>query len=295
MNILVTGGTGFVGSHLVKKLREDNHNVYILSRSMGSEGDRYSKNRIVWDKCYQIKNMDDVPQLDFVINLMGENLANKRWSETQKKEIRDSRVIATKELIKQLDDAQKLPKRWIQASAIGIYPKNRDEIFDEDSQEKDKDFLSSVCIEWERVLRELPQDVHSQIVRIGLVLGKDGGLVKKLLPLFKMNLGSKLSSGHQKMSWIHVEDLVKVIVHLVDNKEVKLINGVSEVNTNREFTDALCEALNKFQGPPVPSFALKLMMGEMSTLALDGQEVRSKYLLDLKHKDIKEMFKKELA
>ena len=286
MNILVTGGTGFVGSKLVQKLKDKGYNVIVLTRKT-----IFSDIRLIWDDCYQIQNPEVLPEkLDMVINLMGENLSSARWTKKQKQELRDSRIISARELKKQLKELNKLPERWIQTSAIGIYPKNQEEIYDEDSIDTGDDFLALLCKEWEKVP---PNETKNQIIRIGLVLEKNGGLLNKLHPIFRYNLGANLSNGQQYMSWIHLDDLVQTFLYLIENPDIKLINAVSEVSTNAEFTDAFTKALSKFKAPSIPGFVLKLLLGEMSSLALDSQEIRSKYNLQYKYKNIYDLLKDE--
>lgn len=285
MNILITGGTGLVGSNLVKKL-EKNHKVFILSRQKNYD-------YLIWNG-KNILNPGKFPEkFDVVVNLMGENLANKRWSDKQKEKIIKSRVDGTKNLIKTLSQNNKMPKKWIQASAIGIYNKNSHNIFDETSPIKSHDFLSEVCCKWEEVI---PKDIKNYIVRIGLVLSKEGGLLKKIEPIFKLNGGSKLSDGQQFMSVIHLDDLTDLFVDLIENDyENKIINGVSTYCSNQEFTSSLCNHLNKFEVPiGVPSFMLKMLMGEMSVLALDSQKVTSSYN-NFKYDSINKIFEKEYS
>lgn len=178
MNILITGGSGFVGKKLIRKLKESGHNTLILTRNGNSLNS--AKDKLFWNNCYQLQNPQIIPeQLDLVINLMGENLSAKRWTETQKKELRDSRIISSRELQKQLKELKKMPKRWIQASAIGIYPKNTEDTYNEDSPQTGNDFLATLCKEWETVL---PEESENQIIRIGLVLEKKWRSTKKITP-----------------------------------------------------------------------------------------------------------------
>jgi uncharacterized protein (TIGR01777 family) len=284
MKILITGGTGFVGQRLIKKLFADGHDVVILTRNPEkarlneSTGAKFHR----WDGISEDVPADAYQGVEAVINLMGENIANKRWSDNQKSKLKKSRIDATRKLVEGCEKHLEKPlKVFISASASGFYPVNTGETLDESSN-AGSGFLSELCQEWEKATEGLTKTERKIISRTGVILGPESGALNKLLPIFKMAAGGPIGSGNMVMSWIHVEDMVKAFSEWLVNDKYNGVYNMVAPNpvTNKVFTKALGKAVRKPAIFPVPSFMLKLIMGEMSTIVLDSQKLIPKRLID---------------
>ncbi|MCP5509808.1 MAG: TIGR01777 family protein [Chlamydiales bacterium] len=257
MKIYITGSHGFIGSHLVKYLSDLGFEMMPLNRG-------------------------EMPSLkaDAIIHLAGENIAGQRWTAAYKKTIYDSRVIGTQNLVHDLIENDLIPKVFISASAVGYYGDRGSEILTENSM-KGEGFLADVCSDWELASMDL-QDARVCHARFGMVLSRDGGALAKLLPLFKAGLGGRLGSGCQYVSWIHMDDLVRGLHHiLVTNCLAGPINLTApEPVLNKVFTQALAQALNRWVGPPIPAWILRLVLGEKAdNLLLASQRAVPEKLL----------------
>lgn len=284
MKILITGGTGFVGQRLLKSLASQGHECVVLTRN--PEKARLHESTPAtfhrWDGV-----LEDVPKeafdgIDAVVNLMGENIADKRWSDSQKKKLEESRITATKNLVAGVEKHCEKPlQAFISASAIGYYSINTGAQLDEDSS-KGNGFLSDLCEKWESATDGLTKADRKIIMRTGVILGPESGALNKLLPIFKLGGGGPIGNGKMMMSWISVEDMIKAIgTFLTDSKFQGTYNMVApQAVANTEFTKALAKAVKMPAFFPVPPFALKLLMGEMSTIVLDSQHVYPKRLLE---------------
>lgn len=275
MKILVTGGTGFVGSKVCESLVLKGHDVHVITRNP----ERASKNLMLPVKFIQGDLSKHTVKIDSnydgVINLMGENIGEKKWTPKQKKIILNSRKVSTQNLFESLKGNH--GEFFIQASAIGYYKDSEgDELLDENSAKGDH-FLSDVCEQWEKESKVFKNLFKNHItLRIGVVLGFDGALMHKLLPLYRYGLGGKLGDGKQWMSWIHVLDLVNIINYVIDNKLSGLFNAVApESVQNNEFNKQLANFTNRLAIFKVPKFVLKLLMGDQSYLALSSQRIKS--------------------
>lgn len=302
MKILVTGATGFIGTPLVKKLSERGHQVLALSRTPSKIEEIFGQG-VVPCSFASITGLIDpsaVEDVDAVINLMGENISGGRWSEERKEKIRSSRIEGTRALVNSFkDQPEGKLKCFINASAVGIYPTNTESKLEEDSPLGDG-FLASVCKDWENEARRI-KEIHPQtrlvITRFGVVLGKGGGALNKMITPFKLGVGGKIGDGSQVMSWVHLEDLIDILIKcLEDERYVGVFNVTSPGPvTNREFTKALGGALHRPTPFPVPPFALKAVFGEMSKIILDSQDVRPTHLQNLgyhfKYRDINKALK----
>lgn len=277
MKVLITGATGFVGQRVVKQLLQEGHQVVVLSRNvakgalkLGSKCEYFQ-----WIDTKSLPPLEAFKGVDGVVNLMGESIGEKRWSEEQKKEIYDSRIISTRQLVLAIEKLSEKPKVFVSASAVGIYGNRGDEEITEASS-VGNDFLAQVCKDWEAEAFKAREDgLRVVIIRTGVVLGRGGGALKKMLPVFKLGAGGPLGPGEQYMSWVHVDDLASMYVEALKNSSIEdVYNGTAPYPAkNKEFTYALGKALHRPVFMPVPTFGLKLLFGEMSQILLEGQKV----------------------
>jgi uncharacterized protein (TIGR01777 family) len=270
---LVTGATGFVGQHLVRQLDAP----VVLSR--GTEHARRClaiDDVFQWDPASSEPPVEAFEGVEAVFHLAGESIAEGRWTEEKKARIRDSRVLGTRNLVSILCRLNEKPKVLISASAVGFYGDRGDEPLNE-SAGPGKDFLSEVCVAWEHEsLPAVEAGIRVVHPRIGIVLGPDGGAVPKLARLFRLGLGSPLGNGQQWMPWVHVDDLIEMMLFAAARSDLKgPINAVApRPATNREFTKLLGKALHRPTVlPAVPAFALRAALGGFADALLASQKV----------------------
>ncbi|MEZ6964422.1 TIGR01777 family oxidoreductase [Aeromonas sp. S9(2024)] len=272
MKILITGGTGFIGRRLVAHLKV-NHEVVVLSRQGSRAYTLLGHDIKVLDS---LDRLDDLNDVDAVINLAGEPIAAGRWSEQRKQLLCDSRWLLTEQLVDLIKLSTTPPKVLINASAIGWYGRQDDAPLDEQCQTPHDEFTHQLCQQWETLAQEARSRLTRVcIVRIGLVLGTDGGALPKMLPPYRFGLGGPMGAGNQVMSWIHVQDLVRAILFLLEHGECDgIFNGTApHPVSNREFSQTLAHTLHRPHLFTVPAALLRLMMGEASDLLLTGQHV----------------------
>lgn len=284
MKILITGGTGFVGQRLLKALHDQGHECVVLTRNPDKARLHESTPATFyrWDGVLESVPKEAFNGIEAVVNLMGENIANKRWSDAQKKKLQESRITATKTLVQGIEEHCQTPlKVFISASAIGFYPVNTGKQLDETSA-KGTGFLSDLCDQWEKATDGLTKAERKITMRTGVILGPEAGALNKLLPIFKLGGGGPIGNGKMMMSWISVEDMVKAIgTFLTDSKFQGIYNMVApQAVPNKEFTKALAKAVRMPAIFPVPPMALKLLMGEMATIVLDSQNIYPKRLIE---------------
>lgn len=284
MKILVTGATGFVGKKLCQDLFLDGHELVILSRNANKAKSTLAlpASYVTWDPSGLVPENNAIKDVDAVINLMGENLASGRWTDAKKTSIKDSRVQGTQNLVTSLEKQLKHPlKVFLSYSAIGYYPAGAQQSFDE-SGPRGQGFLADVCASWEEKVSELSKTDRTVIFRVGAVLGRGGGAVAKLLPIFKLGLGGPIGNGQQMMSWIHRSDLIALTKKAIKDASMSgIYNAVApEPVTNKEFSKTIAAVLKKPCILPVPSLALKIAYGEMSAVILDSQSIVSSRLAD---------------
>ncbi len=282
MKILITGATGFVGTPLARALFLAGHELVLLTRNAKAAERRIGVlgRYVEWEPLSGPPPAEALEGIDAVFNLMGENLGAGRWSEARKQAIYGSRIVGTRNLIAGFAKGNP-PALWVNFSAIGYYPVNQPERFDE-SGAAGSGFTTKVCADWEAEAAKSGA-ARQVVLRVGTVLGANGGALEKLLPVFKMGAGGPVGAGRQQMSWIHRDDLVALcLACLEDERYEGVINAVApEPISNRDFSRALGRALRRPSLMPAPPFALKLAFGEMSQLVLDGQAIVSSRLPEL--------------
>jgi uncharacterized protein (TIGR01777 family) len=272
VNVTITGASGFLGQRVVQKLLETDTAVHVLGRKRSDNlpaAVQFSE----WNSSETEPPAASLASADAVIHLAGEPVA-QRWTEAARKRIFDSRVDGTRHLVNALSTQSSRPRVLVCASAVGYYGSRGDQILTEAST-AGSDFLARVVVGWEEAA-QLAESLGIRVVRLrfGMVLGH-GGALAKLLPPFRFGLGGRLGSGHQWMAWIHIEDAVKLILFTLGYSAIRgAVNATApHPVTNQEFTDRLATALHRPAIFPVPAFALKLALGEMSEVLLASQRV----------------------
>ena len=276
--ILITGGTGLIGRYLIKSLSKASNTIYVLTRSES----RFENNVnfINWDPDSQRLDLSNIPAVDYIINLAGASIDGSRWTNSYKRKILESRLNSTSLLFKEIKKLKQKPSLYIGASASGFYKKNT-KVAQVEEDYKGSDFLSDVVAKWEKESNNfMKYGIRTVLLRIGLVLSKDGGVLKKLYPIFKLFLGVPIGSGRQTISWIHIKDLVDFIHKSIGDNKISGVYNLTapEVITNYKFTEELALVWKRPVFPKIfkaPSLIVKLLFGEQSSLVLNGLNVSS--------------------
>lgn len=269
-NVLITGGTGFIGRKLCRILSIEGYTVYVLSRKPESV------KKLCGESISAVSSLDDLSddlQLEAIINLAGAPVAEGRWTPARKELLISSRTEITKKIAEYVERAKNKPRRLISGSAVGYYGDGGERVLDEDSSFNDE-FTHHLCQEWEsEACRVLEYGVMLTILRIGLVVGKNGGFLQKMLLPFKMGLGGRLGDGSQWMPWIHMDDIIGLVLFIMNDEDMEGVFNATAPNpvTNEVFTRTLAKVLGRPTLMPLPAFFLKLAFGEMSRLLLTGQ------------------------
>lgn len=277
MRIIITGGTGLIGRALCPLLLADGHLVTVLSRNPDESRGMPSGVRLEqWDGKTTAGWSHLANGVDAIINLAGAGIADRPWTTSRKKIIRESRIHAGLAIQKAIDEAKQKPKVLLQASAVGYYgARHDDEIITEEAP-PGTDFLAKVCFDWEMSTAPVSRmGIRRPILRTGIVLSKEGGAFAKMTLPFKFFAGGPLGSGKQWMPWIHITDQVRAIKFLLDNPVADGPFNLASPNpvTNQQFSEILGATMRRPAFVPAPAFAMKTILGEMSTIVLDGQRV----------------------
>lgn len=272
MRILITGGTGFIGQHLLPRLQAEHHELVLFTRDA-------QRARRLFPMAQCIERWHDLHgRVDAVINLAGEGIADRPWNNKRKQQLRDSRIALSQAMVIRLGQIQQVPAAVLQGSAIGYYGNSGPAVTEADAA--GQDFAARLCADWEAVVQPLVA-AGSRVcyLRTGVVLGNDGGMLKRMLLPFRLGLGGRLGKGQQPLSWIHIEDWVAAALHLLANEHLNgPFNLTAGTVSNAQFTKALAGALHRPAFMHVPGGVLKLLLGEMSQLLLEGREVVPEHL-----------------
>lgn len=268
--ILITGGTGLIGTQLTQQLLDLNYEIVHLTRSKNS---RFPIRTYEWDIRKGIIEAGALEGVHHIIHLAGESIAAKRWSEEQKKRLFSSRIDSAALLYQYAQKEQSPLKTFISASGINIYgTKTSEHTFTEEDQ-PENDFLAELTIAWEKAADEFSEKCRVVKLRTGVVLAKDGGALDKISKPIKFGVGAPLGSGKQYIPWIHIDDIVEMYIHALQQETVQgAYNAVAPSPvTNKELTQKIAKTLKRpLFLPPIPGFILKLMLGEMADLVLEG-------------------------
>lgn len=275
MNILITGATGFIGSNLIEKFKS--HNITILTRDITKANNLFIKHDIkILNSLDSISN-DAV--LDIIINLAGSPIS-KRWTKKYKKTLIDSRVLTSEKIAILVKRLIVKPKKIISASAIGYYGSQSADVTEESAPKKC--FTNNLCSQWEESIMKCNNlGANVVILRLGVVLGLNKGILKETEPMFKLGLGGKIASGRQYLSWVHIVDVVDSIEFLINDNSASGAYNLTAPQpvTNKDWTNSLAKTLNRPAIIPLPSFLIKLIFGEMGeSLLINGVKVLPKRL-----------------
>ncbi len=276
MKIAIVGATGFVGSRLVEQLQTQGHQVKILTRNPGLAISRFPQAEVIGYTPLQSGEWQkSISGCDAVVNLAGEPIAEKRWTPSQKQTILDSRNLGTQKIVEAISQADVKPQVLINASAIGYYGTSETAKFDETSA-AGKDFLAEVCTAWETAAQAVTASgTRLVILRMGIVLGENGGALGKMLAPFSAFVGGPIGSGKQWFSWIHRDDVVKLIITAITDSQMQGVYNATAPNpvTMQDFAHTLGNVMSRPSWLPVPNFALEAMLGEGAIVVLQGQQV----------------------
>ncbi|SMB97087.1 domain of unknown function DUF1731 [Hymenobacter roseosalivarius DSM 11622] len=280
--VLITGGTGLIGTRLAELLIDAGYEVALLSRQTSAS--HYHTFR--WDPRHDILDPAAIRYADYIINLAGSSVSDGKWTEERKREILESRLNGTRLLAKELAKGEHHVRAFLSASAIGIYGDSGDKLVNEEMPPNTPadDFLADVSRKWEQAAQEVAAlGIRTIIARIGIVLSTEGGALPQMARPVKLMAGAALGSGKQFMSWIHLDDLCRLLIQMLDEPQWQgTYNAVSpNPVTNQIFTETLADVMHRpLVLPKVPAFALNLMMGEMSEIVLASQRVSAEKVLN---------------
>lgn len=278
MKILITGGTGLIGRHLIPRLLELGHSIIVVTRSPDKARQLLDARVELWKGLSECSNLDGI---DAVINLAGEPIADKRWTKEQKQRLCNSRWQITQKLVELIAASSQPPGVFISGSAAGYYGDLGEVVVTED-EPPHNEFTHKLCARWEQIACGAQSDATRVcLLRTGVVLAPKGGILGKMVPPFKLGLGGPIGNGRQYLAWIHIDDMVNGILWLLDNALRGPFNMVSPYPVrNEQFAHALGHALHRPAVLRAPATAVRLLMGESSVLVLGGQRALPKRLED---------------
>lgn len=277
VNILITGGSGLIGQALIKRLQANR--IIVLTRNPEKSANVLPDNIEVTSSLAEV----DFNNIDVVVNLAGEAIVDKRWSSTQKNTICQSRWQITQNLVDKIHAATTPPHSFISGSAIGFYGRQGASAIDEAHQDIHDEFSHQVCQKWEAIAQQANSDkTRVCLIRTGIVLASNGGALSKMLPAFRFGLGGPIANGQQFMSWIHIDDMVAVLLAAIEQPALSgVINATAPTPvSNQEFSETLSSVLSRPCMFRVPAFVLRILLGESADLILYGQNVLPRKLLD---------------
>lgn len=279
--VVITGGTGYLGKHLVNELHKA-YKIVILTRNPHKYKNMGNVLYEEWDNLNTIE--EKLEEAYAIINLAGENIGSKKWTQDQKKKILNSRITAAQTIKKSIELCNNKPKVWIQASATGYYGVQNHTVFDEGSPKGEGSFLSDVCYEWEKPINALDSHIRKLIIRTGVVLSLDSSLVKQLIMSFKFGVKSIPGNGGEYLPWIHIEDEVRAIKFLLSHEECSGIFNLTspESSSMQQIINEIGKYKNSIISLHIPKFFLKLIFGKEMTeeIILTNQKIYPKKLLD---------------
>ena len=282
MKLLITGATGLVGSEIVNQCHQLGYSVNYLSRDKENLEQKPNYKGFHWDISKKEIDPACLEDVNVIIHLAGAPIS-ERWTSSYKKTILDSRIESAKLLHKLLEDIPNQVEHFISASAIGIYPSSLMNFYTEDYEHTSSSFLGEVVEKWEAAADTFKSlNISVSKIRTGLVLDKNEGALPAIAKPVMFGLGAPLGSGKQWQSWIHVRDLAKLYLHVLNNDLEGVYNGVAPTpETNKDLTEWVAKVLGKpFFMPRVPKFVLKLILGEMHTIVVESQRVSSQKIED---------------
>lgn len=273
MHILLTGGTGLIGRRLCKHWLAQGHQLTVLSRKPDDVA------RLCGANVRGIAHFDDIgtQHVDAVVNLAGAPIADRPWTRKRKILLWDSRITLTEQLVTWLERREQKPDVLISGSAVGWYGDGGERELDENAQPVSEDFASRLCIAWEETAQRAETlGIRVVLVRTGLVLADEGGMLQRLLPPFKLGMGGPIGNGRQWMPWVHIEDQIALIDFLMSRDDARGPYNACALSPvrNRDFAKTLASVLHRPSFMPMPAVALRVLLGELSILLLGGQRAR---------------------
>lgn len=282
MTILITGATGLVGQELVSLLLQNGHIVHYLSTSKKKLVFNTNYKGFYWNPKTAEIDIASLTDVEVIVHLAGANVA-KKWTKSYKEEIIESRILSTRLLFQTLQKTPNRVKQIVSASAIGIYPDSLTNTYHETDLDVDVSFLGNVVKLWENEVSQFEKlEIVVSKIRIGIVFAKNGGALQEMAKPIRYGVGAAFGSGEQYQSWIHIQDLVAVFYHVIENELPGIYNGVSPYPvSNAELTKAIAKTLEKpLFLPNVPKFVMKIILGEMHEILFSSQHVSCRKLLD---------------